>query len=120
VILAKAKASKRGVILEGKTTPSNKKATDTKKRQLEEEEEQQIQQRVTDHKLVPKHIILSQEEKQQVLTQYNSTEDQFPFLFDTDPVVKEIKAKPGDMVKVIRPSETAGETVYYRYVVEAI
>ncbi|MHB8567639.1 MAG: DNA-directed RNA polymerase subunit H [Nitrososphaerales archaeon] len=76
--------------------------------------------KVTDHILVPKHEIVGEEEKKQILTQYNATEDQFPFLFSIDPVVREIGAKPGDMVKITRVSDTAGETTYYRYVVEAV
>ena len=76
--------------------------------------------KVTDHFQVPKHEILSVEEKDQVLNQYNASEEQFPFLFNTDAVVKEIGAKPGDMIKISRISDTAGETTYYRFVVEAV
>ncbi len=76
--------------------------------------------KVTDHTLVPTHAILNAEEKKLILSQFNATEDQFPFLFITDPVAKEISAKPGDMVKITRPSDTAGETIYYRFVVEAV
>ena len=76
--------------------------------------------KVTDHRLVPKHEIVPEEEKRQILTKFNATEEQFPFLFSTDPVVREIGAKPGDMVKITRVSDTAGESFYYRYVVEAV
>ena len=76
--------------------------------------------KVTDHVLVPKHEILSEEDKKQVLSRYSSTEDQFPFLFSIDPVAREIGAKPGDMVKITRVSDTAGETTYYRFVVESV
>jgi DNA-directed RNA polymerase subunit H len=89
-------------------------AKKTKKEDIVEET------KVTDHVLVPKHEIMSQEEKKQVVAQYNATEEQFPFLFSTDPVVREIGAKPGDMVRIIRVSDTAGETTYYRFVVEAV
>jgi DNA-directed RNA polymerase subunit H len=75
--------------------------------------------KVTDHALVPKHEILSPESKKHLLTQFNATEEQFPFIFSTDPVVREVGAKPGDMMKITRVSDTAGETIYYRFVVEA-
>lgn len=76
--------------------------------------------KVTDHSLVPQHEILSEEEKKRILAQFNATEDQFPFLFSIDPVVREIGAKPGDMVRITRVSDTAGETTYYRFVIEAV
>jgi DNA-directed RNA polymerase subunit H len=76
--------------------------------------------KVTDHVLVPKHEILSEEEKKEILTKFNATEEQFPFLFSSDPVVREIGAKPGDMVRISRVSDTAGETTYYRFVVESV
>ena len=66
--------------------------------------------KVTDHVLVPKHEILQEEEKKKILTEFNATEEQFPYLFSIDPVVREIGAKPGDMVKITRVSDTAGET----------
>ena len=76
--------------------------------------------KVSDHSLVPKHEIMSDEEKKVVLTHYNATEEQFPFLFATDPVVREVGAKPGDMIRITRVSDTAGETTYFRFVVEAV
>jgi DNA-directed RNA polymerase subunit H len=106
--LAKAKTTKKGATIEVKPKPKAKPV------------EEEVIQKVTDHKLVPKHEILSHEDKTSVLAQYSATEEEFPFLFNTDPVVKEINAKPGDMVRIIRPSDTAGQTVYYRYVVEAV
>ena len=75
--------------------------------------------KVTDHVWVPKHELLTDEQKKELLTQFNATEDQFPYLFLIDPVVREIGAKAGDMVKISRTSDTAGETTYYRYVVES-
>jgi DNA-directed RNA polymerase subunit H len=76
--------------------------------------------RVMDHELVPKHDVLSDDEKKDILTRFNATEEQFPFLFSSDPVVRELKAKPGDMVRITRKSDTAGETTYYRFVVESV
>lgn len=48
----------------------------------------------------------------------NASASQFPFILNTDPIAKEIGAKPGDLVRITRTSETAGSSLYYRYVVE--
>jgi len=68
--------------------------------------------------LIPKHELLTKEEAAQVLARYNSFPSQFPYIQSTDAIAKEIGAKPGDFVRVTRTSETAGTSVYYRYVVE--
>jgi DNA-directed RNA polymerase subunit H len=71
-----------------------------------------------EHNLVPKHEILDDKEKTQILTQYKIKPYQIPQIKATDPAVKAIGAKPGDMLKIIRKSATAGEHIAYRYVVE--
>jgi DNA-directed RNA polymerase subunit H len=75
--------------------------------------------KISTHFLIPRHELLTKEEASQVLAAYNSSPSQFPYILDTDPVAKEIGAKPGDLVRVTRKSDTAGSSVYYRYVVEA-
>lgn len=70
------------------------------------------------HKLVPKHEILPQKERDQVLTQYKIQPYQLPEIKDSDPAVKAIGAKPGDILRVIRKSPTAGIHIAYRYVVD--
>ncbi|MCW4053603.1 MAG: DNA-directed RNA polymerase subunit H, partial [Candidatus Bathyarchaeota archaeon] len=52
------------------------------------------------------------------LTQYKIQPYQMPQIKSTDPAVKAIGAKPGDMLKIIRNSATAGEHIAYRYVVD--
>jgi len=71
------------------------------------------------HEFVPKHILLSEEEKEEVLKCYGVTLRQLPRILETDPAIKEMKPKPGDVVKIIRRSETSGESVYYRVVIKA-
>ncbi|MEM3536500.1 MAG: DNA-directed RNA polymerase subunit H [Candidatus Bathyarchaeia archaeon] len=73
---------------------------------------------IFEHKLVPRHEILTEEERQQVLAQYKVQPYQLPQIKASDPAVKAIGAKPGDMLKIIRKSPTAGEHIAYRYVVE--
>jgi DNA-directed RNA polymerase subunit H len=71
-----------------------------------------------EHRLVPVHEILEEEEKQQLLATYRVQPYQLPQILSSDPAVKAIGAKPGDVLRVIRKSPTAGEHIAYRYVVE--
>jgi DNA-directed RNA polymerase subunit H len=93
--------------------PAKAKATRAKKK------EEEFPFKITDHILVPKHELMAPDEAASILKKYNASPHEFPFVMSTDPAAKSIGAKPGDFVKVTRVSETAGETVYYRYVVEA-
>jgi len=71
-----------------------------------------------EHKLVPKHEILTQKEVEQLLAEYRVQPYQLPQIKSSDPSVKAIDAKPGDVLRVIRKSPTAGIHIAYRYVVE--
>lgn len=53
-----------------------------------------------------------------MLARFNGSPSQFPYIQSTDSIAKEIGAKPGDLVRIVRSSETAGSSTYYRYVVE--
>ena len=71
---------------------------------------------ILQHNLVPEHVILDDEEIDKVLKELNINEDQLPKILTTDPVVKAIGAKEGDVLKITRDSETAGVFVSYRIV----
>ncbi len=71
-----------------------------------------------EHLLVPRHEILEEKEKEQLLTQLRVHPYQLPQISSSDPAVKAIGAKPGELLRVIRKSPTAGEHIAYRYVVE--
>ncbi|AFD00881.1 DNA-directed RNA polymerase, subunit H [Methanocella conradii HZ254] len=73
---------------------------------------------VLEHELVPDHILLTEEETQEVLKKYGITRGQLPKIKASDVVVKQIGAKPGDVIKIIRKSLTAGRAVAYRLVIE--
>jgi len=70
-----------------------------------------------EHELVPKHEILTLKEREQVLTQYKIQPYQLPQIKASDPTVIAIGAKPGDMLRIIRKSPTAGTHIAYRHVV---
>lgn len=73
---------------------------------------------IYDHVLVPKHEIATAEEREELLSKYRVKPYQLPKLKASDPAVTAIGAKPGDVVKILRDSLTAGKYVSYRYVID--
>ncbi len=73
---------------------------------------------VPDHVYVPKHEIMTIKESEQVLKDFNCKPTELPLIFVNDPAILGLGVKPGDMIKITRKSATAGESTYYRYVVE--
>ncbi len=70
------------------------------------------------HELIPIHEILSEEEKREVLERYHVKPYQLPWIKASDPVAIILGAEPGDIIRIRSRSETAGEYISYRYVVE--
>ena len=69
------------------------------------------------HRLVPKHRIMSEKEVEELLKKYGITKDKLPKILASDPVIKAIGAKIGDVIEITRKSSVAGQTKYYRVVV---
>ena len=70
------------------------------------------------HMLVPKHEIMTEDE---ILTEFVDVDYNFknlPKIKVNDPVAESIGAKPGDVLRITRESETAGFFVTYRIVEE--
>jgi DNA-directed RNA polymerase subunit H len=73
---------------------------------------------VKDHESVPEHILLSQEECEEVLKRYGLEAPQLPKIHVSDPAAKEIGAKVGDVIRIIRRSPTAKQSIFYRLVID--
>jgi DNA-directed RNA polymerase subunit H len=73
---------------------------------------------ILEHEMVPEHIIMNDEDAEKVLKKYNIRKEELPLIKTDDPVVKLIGAKQGQILKIIRKNSPAGETVYFRLVVE--
>ena len=74
---------------------------------------------VFDHETVPKHIILAEEEKNEVIKKYGIKKiKQFPKILKADAAVQVLDAKVGDLIKIVRKNETGKESIYYRVVVD--
>ncbi len=66
---------------------------------------------VEENLMVPKHEIVSEEEKNELIRRYGPLE-LFPKMLASDPMVERLGAKPGDLIRIHRE-----EGIYYRYVV---
>ncbi|MBI2656684.1 DNA-directed RNA polymerase subunit H [Candidatus Woesearchaeota archaeon] len=72
--------------------------------------------KVDKHILTPKHSKLGEREKAQLLEKYHVTSKELPKILKTDAALRELDAKPGDIIKITRKSPTAGDSIFYRVV----
>ena len=67
--------------------------------------------------LVPEHIVLNSNEKEELLKKFNVSLKQLPKIKKTDPVAVVLKAEKGDVIRIKRNEPNIGEYYYYRVVV---
>ena len=105
------------LILHGRLTPHAKQAISAINSGFDKIEyfsEAELVVNITEHTLVPKHEILSIEETKCLLKRYSLSETQLPRIQKNDPVARYLGLQKNQIVKIIRPSETAGRYITYR------
>ncbi|KAF9484330.1 RPB5 subunit of DNA-directed RNA polymerase [Pholiota conissans] len=111
------KSIQRGIIVfPGNMTPSARKVilAMSSEYRLEEFSEADLLVNIVHHTLVPRHEVLTPEEKKILLEKYRLKETQLPRIQLADPVARYYGLRRGQVVKITRPSETSGRYASYR------
>ncbi len=79
----------------------------------------QLMINLIDHDIFPKHEVLTEEEANQLLENYKIKKYNLSKIKVTDAGSRYYGLKVGDIVRIVRPSQTSGYNVAYRVVVSA-
>jgi len=106
------------IVIKGSATALGRKALDTYAPYVFESFiQEELLVNITHHMLVPTHSVISDAEKAELLKRYRAKENQLPKIQCEDPVAKYFGVRRGQVMKIVRPSETAGRYVTYRLAV---
>jgi DNA-directed RNA polymerase I, II, and III subunit RPABC1 len=82
---------------------------------------ERLQFNILEHQYVPKHVILTDEERDLLFKKYNIVDvKKLPDISRFDPVAQAIGMRPGDICRIERPSKTAVVSNYYRHCSQVI
>ena len=72
---------------------------------------------ISKHHLVPKHILLSKDEANTVMSEYKLNKKDMGRIYIDDPMARYLYAQKDDVIQVIRENINSGYSTYYRLVV---
>lgn len=96
------------------TSSAKKYMEKSSKFKIEAFSEEGLLVNITKHKLMPLHQVLTEEEKKRFLNESRLLESQLARIQLQDPVAKYYGMKRGDIVRIIRRSDTAGKYATFR------
>ena len=76
----------------------------------------ELMMNLVDHMYIPKHILLTDNEKEIFYKEYNVSNEQMQKISIFDPVSRYYNAKKNDVFRIIRSSDITGTTFSYRLV----
>jgi DNA-directed RNA polymerase subunit H (RpoH/RPB5) len=68
-----------------------------------------------DHMFVPKHIVLSKEEQDQIRKEYGFKRIEIGIIKQSDPIARYYNLQPNEIIGIERTSKNSGIAVYYRH-----
>ena len=72
---------------------------------------------IIEHHLVPKHRLLTNDEKELLLQEYDIKTKNLARIYITDPIARYYNAKIGDIMEIERYTPNSGKSIIYRTVV---
>jgi len=69
---------------------------------------------IVNHRDVPHHEVMDDKEKKELLEKYYIKEENLPVILRDDAMARYLGLRPGEVVRILRPSPTSGTYVSYR------
>jgi DNA-directed RNA polymerase subunit H len=76
-----------------------------------------MKEKMLTHEMVPKHEVLQEKDANELLERYNITKAQLPIILFSDPALKGLETKIGDIIRITRVN-TTGTNYAFRLVME--
>jgi DNA-directed RNA polymerase I, II, and III subunit RPABC1 len=104
------------LVVREKVSESNAKLINALALPIQTWELKKLQFNITKHVLVPKHEVIRDDNEISLIVERYSLKNkhQLPHILKNDPMSRYLGLKGGEVVKITRPSPTAGEYILYR------